>query len=70
VKAASDVYAPLAGEIVAVNEQAATDPSLVNAKAMSEGWLFKIRIADPAQFDALLDEAAYRARIGAQPAAE
>jgi glycine cleavage system H protein len=59
-KAASEVYAPVSGEIVAVNEVIAGDPGKVNADPMGEGWFVKLRLADPAQFDALLDEAAYR----------
>jgi glycine cleavage system H protein len=59
-KAASEVYAPVSGEIVAVNEVIAGDPGKVNADPMGEGWFVKLRLADPTQFDALLDEAAYR----------
>ena len=60
VKAASEVYAPVAGEVVAVNAALAEDPGKVNADAMGEGWFFKLRLADPRQLDALMDEAAYR----------
>ena len=60
VKAASEVYAPLAGEIVAVNEALAGEPAKVNADATGEGWFFRLRLADPRQLDALMDEAAYR----------
>jgi glycine cleavage system H protein len=60
VKAASDVYAPVGGEIVAVNDKVAAEPALVNSAPTGEGWLFKMKIADPAQLDALLDEAAYQ----------
>jgi len=60
VKAASEVYAPAAGEVVAVNAALAEDPAKVNADAMGEGWFFKLRLADPRQLDALMDEAAYR----------
>jgi len=59
-KAASEVYAPVSGEVVAVNEVIAGDPGKVNADPMGEGWFLKLRLADPGQFDALLDEAAYR----------
>ncbi len=61
VKAAADVVAPVGGEVVAVNEVAAAQPGLVNASPAHDGWLFKIRIADPKQLDGLMDEAAYRA---------
>jgi glycine cleavage system H protein len=59
VKAASDVYAPVGGEVVAVNDKLAAEPGLVNAEPTGNGWLFKIRIAAPAEVDALLDQAAY-----------
>ncbi|HEX3884698.1 MAG TPA: glycine cleavage system protein GcvH [Stellaceae bacterium] len=59
-KAASEVYAPVSGEVVAVNEAIASDPGKVNADPMGDGWFLKLRLADPAQFDALMDEAAYR----------
>jgi glycine cleavage system H protein len=60
VKAASDVFAPLSGEVVAVNEALAADPAKVNADPMGEGWFLKLRPADPAQIDRLMDETAYR----------
>jgi glycine cleavage system H protein len=60
VKAASDVYAPVSGEIVAVNDKVAAEPALVNSAPTGDGWLFKMRIADRAQLDTLLDEAAYQ----------
>jgi glycine cleavage system H protein len=59
VKAASDVYAPLAGKIVAANQAVVEDPSLVNTEAENDGWLFKLELSDPEMFDELLDEAAY-----------
>ena len=58
-KAASEVYAPVSGEVVAVNEVIAGDPGKVNADPLGEGWFVKLRLADPAELDALLDEAAY-----------
>jgi len=61
VKAVSEVYAPVAGEIIAVNNLLVAEPALVNAAPTQEGWLFKMRIADPAEIDSLLDEAAYKA---------
>lgn len=64
VKAASDVYAPLSGEVVEVNQRIVEEPGVVNAGPMAEGWFFKIRIAEPAQLDGLLDEAAYRSLTG------
>ena len=60
VKAASEVYAPVSGEVAAVNELLAADPAKVNADPMGEGWFLKLRLDDPGQFDGLLDEAAYQ----------
>jgi len=60
VKAASEVYAPASGEVVAVNERLAREPSLVNSAPTGEGWLFQMKLADAAQLDALLDEQAYQ----------
>ena len=61
VKAASDVYAPLAGRIVEMNQAIVDDPALVNRDSAGEGWFFKMALADAAAFDALLDEADYKA---------
>ncbi|WP_119154715.1 glycine cleavage system protein GcvH [Caldimonas tepidiphila] len=63
VKAAADVYAPLDGEIVEVNEALRDDPSLANSDPLGAGWFFKVRLAQPAQFDALLDATAYDALV-------
>lgn len=63
VKAASEVYAPVAGEVVAVNEALADDPSLVNSAPESDGWFFKLKIADAGALDALMDEAAYQSHV-------
>ena len=59
VKAASDIYAPLAGRVVEINETIVEDPALVNSDAEGEGWFFRLEIDDAEAFDALLDEAAY-----------
>jgi glycine cleavage system H protein len=61
VKAASDVYAPIGGEIVAVNGKVVSEPGLVNAEPTGEGWLFKMKVGNPAEIDALLEESAYKA---------
>ena len=61
VKAASEVYAPVRGEVVAVNDKLAVEPGLVNAEPTGDGWLFKMKIADAGELAALLDEAAYQA---------
>lgn len=64
VKAASDVYAPLDGEVVEINEALADNPELVNQKAEKEGWLWKMTLQDETQLEGLMDEAAYKAFIG------
>jgi glycine cleavage system H protein len=61
VKAASDVYAPLSGEVIAVNEALGGDPSLINSDAAGKGWFFKLKIADKSELSGLMDEAAYKA---------
>lgn len=65
VKTASDVYAPVSGTVVAVNEALAGNPGLVNSAPYGEGWFFKLKLVQPAELDQLLDAAAYRALIGA-----
>jgi glycine cleavage system H protein len=60
VKAASEVYAPVTGEVVAINEDLADDPGRVNTDAMGEGWFFKIRFDDPEDLEALMKSAAYK----------
>jgi glycine cleavage system H protein len=60
VKAASDVYSPVAGEVIEGNAALADDPALINRDPEGDGWFFKIRIADKADLDGLMDEAAYR----------
>lgn len=60
VKAASDIYTPLDGEVVEGNGEAEADPALVNTDPYGKGWIFKIRISDPSQVEELLDAAAYR----------
>ena len=64
-KAASDVYAPVAGEVVAVNTALAEAPQTVNESPYADGWLFRIRPSDPAQVDALLSADAYTSGPGA-----
>lgn len=59
VKAAADVYMPVSGEIVEVNEALRADPSLANSDPLGAGWFFKVRLADASQLDGLLDETAY-----------
>lgn len=64
VKAASDVYAPVDGEITDANSVLSADPALVNSAATSDGWLWKMKLANPAQLEGLMDEAGYKAHIG------
>ncbi|MEK1886912.1 MAG: glycine cleavage system protein GcvH [Phyllobacterium sp.] len=64
VKAASDVYAPVDGEVTEVNEAVVSDPALVNSSATADGWLWKMKLSDSNQLTGLLDEAGYKAIIG------
>jgi glycine cleavage system H protein len=59
VKAASDIYSPVAGEVVAVNAAVQAETSLINEDAQGRGWLFQLRLADPSEVDGLMDAAAY-----------
>ena len=61
VKAAADVYAPLTGEVIEVNEALRDDPSLANTDPLGAGWFFKMKLSDPSQLDALMDTTAYDA---------
>ena len=65
VKAASDVYAPIAGEVTEANTALADQPALVNEDAEGKAWFFKLRIADAAELDGLMDRAAYEAFVKA-----
>jgi glycine cleavage system H protein len=64
VKAASEVYAPLDGEVTEVNETVTADPAIVNSDPMGAGWLYKLKLAEPKGAEVLLDEAAYKALTG------
>ena len=64
VKAASDIYSPVDGEVVAVNEALSGNPSLVNTSPYEDGWLFKVRLSNPSQTEALKSPEDYRAQIG------
>ena len=63
VKAASDVYAPLSGEIAKVNEALVDEPGLVNSAPEAAGWFFQLKLSDPRELDGLMDSAAYQAFI-------
>ena len=65
VKAASEIYAPLDGEVTEANAALADDPAMVNSDPEGEGWFFKMTLTDSSQFDDLLDEAAYKALVEA-----
>jgi len=60
VKAASDVYSPVSGEVVEGNSKVADDPGIVNSDPEGEGWFFKLKLDDPGELDGLMDENAYR----------
>jgi glycine cleavage system H protein len=59
VKAAADVYMPVSGEVLEVNEALRDDPSLANSDPLGDGWFFKVKLSEPSQFDALMDETSY-----------
>ncbi len=61
VKAASDLYCPLEGEITAVNEELDSEPELINSAPFGEGWIFSLKLANPSDLDTLLDADAYEA---------
>jgi glycine cleavage system H protein len=67
VKAASEVYAPIGGEVIAVNDRLNGEPGLVNAEPTGEGWMFKLKVRDAAEAEGLLDEGAYQALTAADP---
>jgi glycine cleavage system H protein len=60
VKAAAEVYAPVGGEVIEINEALNGDPSLVNTDAFGDGWFMRLRLTDPSELDELMDEAAYQ----------
>ena len=64
VKAASDIYAPVAGEVVAANKLLETDPAKINSDAYGDGWIFQIKIWEESDLDALIDADAYSKEIG------
>ena len=63
VKAASEVYAPLSGEVVGANAELEANPALVNSDPQGAGWFFKIKLSNPAELSELMDEAAYKAHV-------
>jgi glycine cleavage system H protein len=67
-KAVSDLYAPVGGEVVAVNDTLATNPELVNDAPYGDGWMLRIKVTDPGEMDSLLDAAAYAAHVASEQA--
>jgi glycine cleavage system H protein len=63
VKAASDIYTPVSGEVIEVNEALTTDPALLNTDPYEKGWIFKIKPSEPAELNALMDAASYLQHI-------
>ena len=63
VKAAADIYMPVSGEVVEVNEALRSDPALANTDPMGTGWFFKVKVSDMAQFDQLMDPPGYDALL-------
>ncbi len=66
VKAASDVYAPVSGEVIAVNEDLVDSPERVNESPFAEGWLFRIQPSDPGEIDGLMDADTYTAMVASE----
>lgn len=64
VKAVSELFAPVAGDVVEVNPRLDAEPSLVNSDPYGDGWMIKVRVKDPGQRDGLLDAAGYKAKVG------
>ena len=62
-KSVSDIYAPVAGEVTAVNEALDATPELLNSDSYGEGWMYDVRVADPAALEGLLDAAGYQAQL-------
>jgi glycine cleavage system H protein len=65
VKTASDIYSPISGEVTAINSKVTEAPSLVNDKPFDDGWFFQVKLSSPAELNNLMDDAAYKAQIGA-----
>ena len=61
VKAASDVYSPISGEVIEINENLADTPGMVNESAFADGWLMKVKMSNPSEVDSMMDAAAYEA---------
>ncbi|BBK45430.1 glycine cleavage system H protein [Allostella vacuolata] len=66
VKAASEVYAPVTGEVIEINQAIVDEPAKVNAEPMAGAWFFKVRLANPSELDGMMDEAGYAAFVDGQ----
>lgn len=66
VKSASDVFSPVTGEVVAINEDLEDEPERINEDPYGEGWLFRVRISDPSELETLLDAEAYQAVVASE----
>ena len=64
VKAASDIYAPVAGEVIEANGEAEGEPSLINSDPYGKGWIYKLKVSDAAEVEGLLDAAGYQDQLG------
>ena len=64
VKTASDVYAPLNGDVTEINDAVVKDPALINSEPLGKGWLYKLKLSNPSDYDGLMDEVAYKQLIG------
>lgn len=67
VKSVSDVYSPVSGEVIEVNEKLEANPALINEDAFGKGWIARLKIIDPAELDALMDAAAYEKMLAEEP---
>src|SRR5512147_2937889 len=65
VKTASDIYSPLSGEVLAANQKVVDEPALVNDKPYDDGWFFQLRLSNPDEVTALMNDAAYKTQVGA-----
>lgn len=64
VKAVSELFSPVAGEVVEINDALDADPALINSDPYGEGWMIKLRVSDPSEVEALMDAAAYSSHVG------
>jgi glycine cleavage system H protein len=65
VKTASDIYSPVSGEVLAVNQKVVDEPALVNEKPYDDGWFFQVKVSNPDELTALMNDQAYKSQVGA-----